>query len=447
MRSGLAVRHVTRGALAAVGALSAVAAILIASPAAAAPSDGLVVNEVYGGGGNSGSSFTNDFVELANRGTTAVDLSGYSVQYHSGSATGAWQVTPLSGSIAPGGLYLVQESQGAGGTVALPTPDASGTIALSATSGTVALVASASALSLCRPGRMQCGRSGPRRLRHGGARGCAGRSRRIQHHVRAAARRCRHRPQCRRLHLGRSDAACREPPVDPDGPEPADPRPPAHPRPSGLELDLPDQRPDGHERSRHRDRCPADGQQPRILAAGPERRRRPRYERGRLRLHLGADRRRRGLRRRQWHGEGLLPAVVRPDRRDDLQPVGDRDREFDRVRHLARQRPSGAGRADAVDRSRPVRARSGRREHRIDPDHADAFRARLLRVDRRDAHRGRQRTRRRSVRQLRRAVRDDQAGATGELPGWNAPHRGERDAVRAARGRRRQRLEPRRERR
>ena len=54
---------------------------------------------------------------------------------------------PLSGSLAPGGLYLVQESQGAGGTTAPPAPDATGTIALSATSGTVALVASTTALT------------------------------------------------------------------------------------------------------------------------------------------------------------------------------------------------------------------------------------------------------------------------------------------------------------
>ena len=75
-----------------------------------------MVNEVYGGGGNAGATYTNDFIELTNRGSTAVSVDGWSVQYHSSSATGTWQVTPLAGSIAPGAFYLIGESQGAGGT-------------------------------------------------------------------------------------------------------------------------------------------------------------------------------------------------------------------------------------------------------------------------------------------------------------------------------------------
>jgi uncharacterized protein len=121
--------------------------LLAAVPAVAAPSTALVINEVYGGGGNSGSTYTNDFVELANRGTTSIDLDGYSVQYHAKAATGTWQTTPLTGSIAPGALYLVAEAKGSGGTTALPTPDATGTIAMSATDGTVALVDGTTALT------------------------------------------------------------------------------------------------------------------------------------------------------------------------------------------------------------------------------------------------------------------------------------------------------------
>src|SRR5262249_62317004 len=82
-----------------VAALATVIALATGASAAAAPSSTVVVNEVYGGGGNSGATYTNDFIELANRGSSAVDLSGYSVQYHSSSATGSWQVTQLTGSI------------------------------------------------------------------------------------------------------------------------------------------------------------------------------------------------------------------------------------------------------------------------------------------------------------------------------------------------------------
>ncbi|MGW5716166.1 endonuclease/exonuclease/phosphatase family protein [Amycolatopsis sp. NPDC003865] len=122
----------------------------VAAPAAlAAPSADAVIAEVYGGGGNSGATLTNDFVELANHGTAAASVDGFSVQYLPGSpsASSTWQVTQLAGSVAPGGRYLVAEGKGSGGTVALPTPDATGAIAMSATAGTIALVSGTTALT------------------------------------------------------------------------------------------------------------------------------------------------------------------------------------------------------------------------------------------------------------------------------------------------------------
>jgi hypothetical protein len=106
----------------------------------------IVISQVYGGGGNGGSTYKNDFIELFNLGTTTVSVAGWSVQYASAAGT-TWQATNLSGSIAPGQYYLVQEAQGAGGTTNLPTPDATGTTAMSATSAKVALVNSTTALS------------------------------------------------------------------------------------------------------------------------------------------------------------------------------------------------------------------------------------------------------------------------------------------------------------
>ncbi|MBW8771648.1 MAG: DNA/RNA non-specific endonuclease [Gemmatimonadetes bacterium] len=106
----------------------------------------LVISQVYGGGGNSGATLKNDFIELFNPGGASVSLTGMSVQYASAAGT-TWQVTALSGSIPPGGYYLVQEAQGTGGTTALPTPDATGTIALSATAGKIALASSTTALA------------------------------------------------------------------------------------------------------------------------------------------------------------------------------------------------------------------------------------------------------------------------------------------------------------
>ncbi|MEA2176513.1 MAG: uncharacterized protein QOD00_4105, partial [Blastocatellia bacterium] len=116
-------------------------------PPSQAVSTTIVISQVYGGGGNGGATLTNDFIELFNRGNTTVSLSGWSVQYASAAGT-TWAVTSLTNvSLAPGRYYLVQEAVGAGGTQPLPTPDATGTIAMSATAGKVALVNTTTALS------------------------------------------------------------------------------------------------------------------------------------------------------------------------------------------------------------------------------------------------------------------------------------------------------------
>lgn len=126
--------------------LLVVLCLLLASALAFAGSPDVVISQVYGGGGNSGATYKNDFIELYNRGSLPVSLAGYSVQY--GSATGStWQVTTLNGTIQPGGYFLIQEAAGAGGTTNLPTPDAVGSIAMAAGSGKVLLSNQALALS------------------------------------------------------------------------------------------------------------------------------------------------------------------------------------------------------------------------------------------------------------------------------------------------------------
>jgi predicted extracellular nuclease len=137
-----------RGARVALATLAAVlVAAIAATPAGAAPSTGLVVNEVYGGGGNAGATYTNDFVEITNRGSSPLSVDGWSIQYHAATGTGAWQVTQLTGTIAPGAFYLVAEAAGSGGTTQLPTPQATGTIQMAAASGTIALVNGTAALT------------------------------------------------------------------------------------------------------------------------------------------------------------------------------------------------------------------------------------------------------------------------------------------------------------
>ena len=115
-------------------------------PAARSASPDIVASQVYAGGGNSGASFTHDFVELFNRGSTAVDVSGWTIQYASAGGT-TWQATALSGSIAPGRHYLVQLASAAAVGAPLPTPDATGTTNLAVSGGKVAIVRDATPLT------------------------------------------------------------------------------------------------------------------------------------------------------------------------------------------------------------------------------------------------------------------------------------------------------------
>lgn len=120
--------------------------LLAAAGGAHAASSSVVVSQVFAGGGNSGAPYANDFVELFNRGSTAVDLAGYAVQYAPATST-SWQPTPLAGTLQPGRYYLVQLASSASVGAALPSPDATGTTNLAASGGKVALTSATSALT------------------------------------------------------------------------------------------------------------------------------------------------------------------------------------------------------------------------------------------------------------------------------------------------------------
>ncbi len=108
---------------------------------------GVVISQIYGGGGNAGASFRNDFIELFNSGQASVSLAGWSVQY-AGASASTWSTTQLPNvTIGPGQYLLIQESSGGTNGVALPTPDVTGSINLAATAGKVAVVNSTTQLS------------------------------------------------------------------------------------------------------------------------------------------------------------------------------------------------------------------------------------------------------------------------------------------------------------
>ena len=103
----------------------------------------VVISEVYGGGGNSGARYTHDFIELYNPTRSDIVMTNWSVQYTSATGPSAnnpnWGITSFSGTIKAGGYYLIQQAKGNTGTTALPTPDASGSLAMAGTAGKVIL--------------------------------------------------------------------------------------------------------------------------------------------------------------------------------------------------------------------------------------------------------------------------------------------------------------------
>ena len=131
-------------ALLVLAALVAVGAFGATGASGASPD--VVVGQVYAGGGNTGAPFQNDFVELFNRGSAAVDVSGWTIQYASASGT-SWQATALTGSIAPGRHYLVGLASGGAVGAALPSVDATGTSNLAVSGGKVAVVRDATPLT------------------------------------------------------------------------------------------------------------------------------------------------------------------------------------------------------------------------------------------------------------------------------------------------------------
>lgn len=126
--------------------LIVIGALTSAASASGSGAGNIVVSQVFAAGGNSGASYANDYVELFNRGTSAVSITGWTLQYASASST-TWQTTALTGSVPAGGHYLVGLASGGSNGSALPTTDATGTSNLAVTGGKVAVVGNGTALS------------------------------------------------------------------------------------------------------------------------------------------------------------------------------------------------------------------------------------------------------------------------------------------------------------
>lgn len=83
----------------------------------------IVINEIYGGNGNSGAVFKYNYIVLKNIGTTLVSLTGASIQY--APAIGPftqYHVLPDL-TLGPNETYMIQEAAIDGGVEILPAPD------------------------------------------------------------------------------------------------------------------------------------------------------------------------------------------------------------------------------------------------------------------------------------------------------------------------------------
>jgi MYXO-CTERM domain-containing protein len=117
---------------------------------------GLVISQVFGGGGNSGATYNRDFVELFNRTTAPLSLQGLSLQY--ASKAGIFGSLPADGgpssnifalpnaTVAPGAYFLVGLDSNSTTGASLPAVDGDGALKLSGTDGKVALAVDTASL-------------------------------------------------------------------------------------------------------------------------------------------------------------------------------------------------------------------------------------------------------------------------------------------------------------
>ncbi|MFZ2988376.1 ExeM/NucH family extracellular endonuclease [Ideonella sp.] len=130
--------------------LAAAAALFFVAQSASA---GLVISQVYGGGGSTSTSpvpsYKYDYVELFNNGSSPVSLSGLSLQYASSAGSFNAAVTLGTGSVPAGVYFLVRLGSASNFTGAdITNHDLAATApAMSGSSGKIALVNSTTALA------------------------------------------------------------------------------------------------------------------------------------------------------------------------------------------------------------------------------------------------------------------------------------------------------------
>jgi predicted extracellular nuclease len=109
----------------------------------------IVISQVYGGGGNAGALWRQDFVELFNRTNAPISINGWSLQYQAAGTTGAYAglYNLPNVSIPAYSYYLVRCAGGAGGTDILVADTTTCALNLSGTAGKIAVVRNTTAIA------------------------------------------------------------------------------------------------------------------------------------------------------------------------------------------------------------------------------------------------------------------------------------------------------------
>src|SRR5262245_27341589 len=125
----------------------ALLAIVMLSSTGHAASTSLVISQVYSAQ-DAKSRLRNDFIEIFNLGSTAVDLGGCTVQIQllGGSS---WQSVNLNGTLTPGQYFLISGASASFdiGLFPLPAANASTSLAIATAGGRLAIVRSTTALT------------------------------------------------------------------------------------------------------------------------------------------------------------------------------------------------------------------------------------------------------------------------------------------------------------
>ncbi len=111
--------------------------------------DHLVISEVYGGAGNSGATYSSDYVELFNPTAADIYMSNWSIQYASPSGT-TWTANTISGTVKAKGYFLIKLLTSTGVST-VPTPDATGSLSLSGYKGKILLASSTTVVTGANP--------------------------------------------------------------------------------------------------------------------------------------------------------------------------------------------------------------------------------------------------------------------------------------------------------